>query len=61
MSGIDTTLSKPTGLRKLVSGVFAVISLALFIASAYFIHIAHQDQRSLSIVIRPCGNDFSAV
>jgi len=37
--------------------MFGVVILTLFNVSAYFILIAPQQQRTLSIVLRPCGND----
>lgn len=56
-SGVESIyLNKPVVNRKLVVRMFVC---ALFLASAYF--IAHQQQQTLSIVIRPCGNDSSGV
>jgi len=34
-----------------------VFILTLFNVSAYFVLIAPQQQQTLSIVLRPCGND----
>ncbi len=47
-------LNKAVRNRILMFGVFI---LTLFNVSAYFILIAPQQQQTLSIVLRPCGND----
>lgn len=52
------SLNKPIGNRRLV---FIMFIFTLLIASAYFILFAHQQQQTLSIVVRPCGNDSSGV
>jgi hypothetical protein len=58
-SGVESIyLNKPVVSRILVVRMFI---FALFLASAYFILIAYQQQQTLSIVIRPCGNDSSGV
>ncbi|HEY8009193.1 MAG TPA: hypothetical protein VIE66_20965 [Methylocella sp.] len=49
-------LSNSAGARLLA---FGALIFALFIASAYILDIAGQHQRTLSIVVRPCGNDTS--
>ena len=58
-SGVESIyLNKPVVNRKLVVRMFI---FALFLASACFILIALQQQQTLSIVIRPCGNDSRGV
>jgi hypothetical protein len=49
-------LNNSVGNRMLLFGVFI---FALFIACAYIIDIARQQQHTLSIVVKPCGNDTS--
>ena len=58
-SGVESIyFNKPVVSRRLVVRMFL---FALFLASAYFILIAHQQKQTFSIVIRPCGNDSSGV
>lgn len=58
-SGVESIyLNKPVVSRILVIGIFI---FALLLASAYIIFIAYQQQQTLSIVIRLCGNDSSTV
>lgn len=58
-SGVESIyLNNPVVSRRLVVRMFI---FALFVASAYVIFIAHQQQQTLSIVIRPCGNDSRGV
>jgi hypothetical protein len=49
-------LNNSAGARLLA---FGALIFALFIASAYIIDIAAQHQQTLSIVVRPCGNETS--
>jgi hypothetical protein len=51
-------------LHKLVENrrlVLRVFIFALIIASSYFIFIAQQQQRTISIVVKPCGNNSIGV
>ena len=58
-SGVESIyLNKPVVSRILVVRMFI---FALLLAFAYFIFIAYQQQQTLSIVIRPCGNDSRGV
>lgn len=59
-SGVESIdLNKPVVSRRLV---VRTLVFALFMAGvAYLILSARQQQQTLSIVIRPCGNDSSVV
>jgi hypothetical protein len=59
-SGVESIyFIKPVVSRRLVVNTLV---FALFMAAAaYLILIAHQQQQTLSIVIRPCGNDSSGM
>ena len=50
----DIYLNNSVGNRIFVCGAFLFV---LFIASAYIIDIAHQQRQTLSIVVKPCGNE----